>query len=134
MFLIKWKNSEKSDYVPSEQAKKKYPQTVIQYYEEHLIWESADSNSAVNKTATDVGIGSFEKAKNKLQLLFLRKSVIFDSICRLFVAISNVPMSSITFIFTENFFLVPNIVQQTVNQIKYVLQEKSLVNKKKFFP
>merc|ERR1711942_168379 len=37
-FLIKWKGSEETDFVNSNEAKLKIPQVVIEFYEEKLNW------------------------------------------------------------------------------------------------
>lgn len=39
-FLIKWKNFKKRDIVLAEEANKKCPQLVIEYYEARLTWKS----------------------------------------------------------------------------------------------
>ena len=40
MFLIKWLDTNKSEWVYSQTANEKCPQVVIEFYQQHLRWKS----------------------------------------------------------------------------------------------
>ncbi|XP_055682263.1 chromobox protein homolog 1-like [Lutzomyia longipalpis] len=46
MFLVKWKGTEKAELIPAKEANLKFPQEVIAFYEQRLIWHSVkDKNN-----------------------------------------------------------------------------------------
>ncbi|XP_059618410.1 chromobox protein homolog 1-like isoform X2 [Phlebotomus argentipes] len=46
MFLIKWKGTDKAELIPAKEANIKFPQAVIAFYEQRLIWHSVKDKTS----------------------------------------------------------------------------------------
>ncbi|XP_050099888.1 chromobox protein homolog 1-like [Anopheles aquasalis] len=49
LFLVQWKDKDKAQLVKSEEARKHCPQLVIDFYEDRLIWQPLQGETAANK-------------------------------------------------------------------------------------
>lgn len=49
VFLMKWKNKVDPDLVPSTQANIMWPQIVINFYEEHSVWQNGENGLQSNE-------------------------------------------------------------------------------------
>lgn len=46
MFLVKWKGTDKAELIPAKEANVKFPQAVIAFYEQRLIWHSVKDKAS----------------------------------------------------------------------------------------
>lgn len=44
-FFFKWKNQDEPTLVPSDEAKIKYPFSVIDFYESCMVWDTSDNEA-----------------------------------------------------------------------------------------
>lgn len=54
LIVIKWKNKLEKDYIPSTIANKKWPQLVINYYQQRIRWRESSSQSSLSSSLSGV--------------------------------------------------------------------------------